>query len=150
MSALTTDPVFQLYVGSALILGLNLLALANGTALARSKSGQVINPEDKKLNAEAEVVYDEGSDRTGRYRRAHRNALENIPLFLITALLLPMIGTPFLAAAILYGVFVVARILHSICYVRQIQPLRTMSFAIGMVDQAVVLGFIAYGTFVGF
>lgn len=147
--SLTSDPVFQLYVGCTLILALNLLVLANNTALSRSKAGQVVNPEDKKLNATAEVVFDEGNERTARYRRAHRNALENIPLFLITGLLLPMIGTPVMAAAILYGVFVLARVLHSICYVRQIQPLRSICFGLGALAQVAVLGFIAWGTFFG-
>jgi prostaglandin-E synthase 1 len=60
--------------------------------------------------------------------------------------LLALVGTPYLAAAILYGVFVAARLLHSVCYVRGIQPFRTLSFGIGALDQVAILGFIAYGT----
>jgi uncharacterized MAPEG superfamily protein len=142
-----TDPVFQAYVASALALGVNLLVLANNTALTRAKASEVVNPEDTVLNAEAKVVYEAGNDRTERYRRAHRNALENIPLFLITGFLLTLTGVSFTAAAVLFGVFVLARIVHSIAYVGQMQPWRTAAFAVGAIDQVVILGFIAYGVF---
>ena len=42
-------------------LGLNLLGLANATALTRARANEVVNPEDKKLNQKASVVYDEGN-----------------------------------------------------------------------------------------
>lgn len=142
------DPVFQLYAASAAVLGLNMLVLANNTALTRAKADEVVNPEDKVLNEKAAVVYEDGNDKTERYRRAHRNALENIPLFLITAYLLTLTDVSFTAAAILFGVFVGARLFHSFAYLARIQPWRTASFAIGAIDQAVLLGFILYFVFV--
>ena len=93
MQSIITEPVFQAYVASALALGTNLLVLANNTALTRTKADEVVNPEDKVLNGKATVVYEDGNDRTERYRRAHRNALENIPLFLVTGFLLAMTGS---------------------------------------------------------
>lgn len=142
------DPTLQAYAASAIVLGFNLLILANNTALSRAMSSEVINPEDKVLNKDANVVYEEGNDKTARYKRAHRNALENIPLFLITGMLLVMVGVPTTTARILFGIFVVARVLHSFAYIRQWQPWRTMSFAIGALDQAAILGFIGYYVFI--
>ncbi len=75
------DPTFQPYAASTIVLGLNLLVLANSTALTRAKSSEAINPEDTVFNKEAAVVYEAGDDRTSRYKRAHRNALENISRF---------------------------------------------------------------------
>jgi prostaglandin-E synthase 1 len=130
-------------------LGLNLLGLANATAVTRGRANEVINPEDKKLNQKASVVYDEGNDRTARYRRAHRNALENTPLFMISALVLTLMGASATVGAALFYPYVGLRILHSVCYVKQIQPFRTMSFALGALVQLALLGFIGYYTFAG-
>ncbi|MEQ1507071.1 MAG: MAPEG family protein [Myxococcota bacterium] len=139
---LDSNPVFLAYVVSAAILGANLLVLANNTALSRARHQQVVNPEDTRLNAAAEVVFEGGNEATARYRRAHRNALENIPLFLITGMLLPLVGTPAPLAISLYAVFVVARLVHSVTYLLQLQPWRTASFVIGALDQLVLLGVI--------
>jgi microsomal prostaglandin-E synthase 1 len=139
-----SNPVLHAYVATCVILGLNLLVLANNTALTRAFSNEVVNPEDTRLNSGALVVYDAGNDRTARYRRAHRNALENIPLFLVTGLLLPVVGVSLPVALGLYGVFVVSRVVHSVAYVRQLQPWRTASFAIGALTQIVLLVVVAW------
>ena len=142
-----TDPVFQSYVGAVVVLSLNVLGLANATAFTRSQHAEVINPEDKKLNDQAAVVYEEGNDKTQRYRRAHRNALENVPLFMITGLLFVMTGPGSALAAAIFATFTVCRIAHSVCYVKSIQPFRTMFFAFGMLTQVVMLGFICWKVF---
>ncbi len=149
MDALITSPVFQAYVVSTLILGLNLLVLANSTALTRAKSTEVVNPEDKALNKDADVVFEGGNALTARYRRAHRNALENVPLFLITGLVLCLTPAPFGLAAALFATFVVARVGHSVCYVKGLQPFRTAAFAVGALDQAALLAALGYYTFMG-
>jgi microsomal prostaglandin-E synthase 1 len=149
MPQLATDPVFQSYIASVVVLSLNVLGLANATALTRGQASEVINPEDKRLNDKATVVFDEGNDKTQRYRRAHRNALENVPLFLLTGLLLAMVGTSLAVAASIYAVFTVARILHSVCYVKGIQPFRTVFFVLGFLAQLTSLGFIVFAVFFG-
>ena len=143
------QPVFQIYIVAVLVLGLNLLVLANNTALTRVKNKETVNPEDKKLppNRESEVVYHQGSEPTQRYRRAHANALENIPLFMITAFLLTLTPVPVVAAGVLFGVFVLFRVLHSIAYLKALQPLRTASFGIAALDQLAILGFLGYYVF---
>ena len=144
MNALAATPVLQAYIATSIVLGANLLVLANNTALTRAKAVEVVNPEDKKLNKAATVVYDAGNDRTSRYRRAHRNALENIPLFLITGFLLTLTGISFPLAATLFGIFVATRIVHSIAYIGGLQPWRTMSFGLGAVVQLAMLGYLTY------
>ncbi len=130
--------------------GLNLLVLANNTALTRARSKEVVNPEDQKLNAGAAVVYEGGNEKTARYRRAHRNALENIPLFLITAYLLTATGVSTLTASILFGIFVAARLVHSFAYVNSLQPWRTLSFGLGALDQLAILGVLGYRVIISF
>jgi uncharacterized MAPEG superfamily protein len=142
-----TDPVFQSYIASVVVLSLNVLGLANATAITRGKQGEVINPEDKKPTDSATVVYDEGSEKTQRYRRAHRNALENVPLFMITGLLFVMTRPATALAAAIYATFTVCRIGHSVCYVKSIQPFRTVFFVLGLLTQVVMLGLIVWKTF---
>ena len=142
-----TDPVFQSYIGSVLFLSLNMLGLANATAVTRGQNKEVINPEDKKPDDTAAVVYDEGSEKTQRYRRAHRNALENNLLFMITGLLFVMTRPSTAIAAAIFATFTVSRIGHSVCYVKAIQPFRTVFFVLGMLTQVVMLGIIVWKTF---
>lgn len=149
MNVLSSLPAFQAYAATVVVLGLNLIGLANATALTRGQAVEVINPEDKKLNEKAEVVFEGGNDRTARYRRAHRNALENTPWFMITAFVLTMMGTSATLGAALFYSYAAFRILHSVCYVKAIQPFRTISFVIALLIQVAVLGLIGYGAFAG-
>ena len=149
MNALASLPAFSAYTVSVIALGLNLIGLANATALTRARANEVINPEDQKLSQKSSIVYDEGNDRTARYRRAHRNALENTPLFMVTALVLTLMGASATLGAALFYPYVGARILHSVCYVKSIQPFRTITFALAALLQVAVLGVIGYYTFAG-
>lgn len=144
MNSLAANPVTQAYVASAAVLGLNMLALANNTALSRAKAKEVVNPEDTRLNPTANVVFEAGNEKTARYRRAHRNALENNLLFLITGYLLTLTAIPFAAAAAIFGVFSAARVTHSITYVLGVQPWRTASFGLGLIVQFGVLVYLGY------
>jgi uncharacterized MAPEG superfamily protein len=58
-------------------------------------------------------------------------------------------GTSGTIAAALFYPYAALRIVHSVCYVKAVQPFRTMSFVVALLIQAIVLGFIGYGTFVG-
>jgi uncharacterized MAPEG superfamily protein len=149
MNALASLPAFSAYAVSVMALGLNLVGLANATAVSRGRAVEVINPEDMKVNQKATVVYDGGNDRTARYRRAHRNALENIPVFMATALVLTLMGTSATIGAALFYPYAALRILHSVFYVKGIQPFRTFAFVLALLIQVAVLGFIGYGTFAG-
>ncbi|MEZ4469839.1 MAG: MAPEG family protein [bacterium] len=144
---LTQDPVFQLYIATTIALVLNLVLLANTTVITRGKAKEVVNPEDAGLSAGAAVVFEGGNERTARHKRAHRNALENIPMYLVTGLLLAMVGVSATTAGVLYSVFVVARYAHSVAYLRSMQPWRTIAFVIGLLDQVVVLGVLGWATF---
>ena len=145
MNALASLPAFSAYAVSVVVLGLNLVGLTNATAISRGQAGEAINPEDARPNQK--VVYDGGNDRTSRYRRAHRNALENVPVFMVTALVLTLMGTSATLGAALFYPYAALRILHSVFYVKGIQPFRTISFVLSLLIQVAVLGLIAYGTF---
>ena len=149
MNALAALPAFPAYAATVLVLAPNLIGQANATALTRGQAAEAANPEDLALNKKATVVFEAGNDRTARYRRAHRNALENTPWFMITAFVLTLMGTSATVGAALFYPYAALRVIHSFCYVKGIQPFRTISFVLALILQTAVLGFIAYGTFVG-
>lgn len=149
MNDLVNLPAFPAYVGAMLVLGANLIGLANATALTRAQASEVINPEDQALNKKAAVVFEAGNDRTARYRRAHRNALENVPVFLVTAFVLAALGVSATVGAALFYPYAALRVVHSVAYVKAIQPLRTLSFVLALIVQVVILGWIGYATFAG-
>lgn len=132
------DTVFEIYVICSSILVLNLLFLAGGTALTRARNKQVINDEDKALNAAASVQeIDEGA--VARWRRAHLNALENILPFLPMGFLLVTVRPSTVLAGALMGIFTLFRLSHSFCYIKGIQPWRTASFAIAVLSLVVMV-----------
>lgn len=149
MNALSLLPAAPAYAATAIVLTLNLIGLANATALTRAQSSEAINPEDVPKNKDTKVVFEGGNDKTARYRRAHRNALENTPVFMITALLLTLLGASATVGAALFYPFAAFRILHSVCYVKGIQPFRTIFFVLGLLCQLGVLGLIGVAAFAG-
>lgn len=149
MNMLAHVPAFSAYAVTVIALGLNLVGLANATAISRSQAKEVINPEDLRPGQALKVVYEEGNDRTARYQRAHRNALENTPMFMITAFVLTLMGVSGTIAAALFYPYAALRILHSVFYVRGVQPFRSLAFVLALLIQVTVLGFIGYYTFAG-
>ena len=137
---------FQIYAVCASLLVLNLLFLANGTAATRARARKVLNPEDKRLNQDAEVQpNDDGA--VARWRRAHLNALENILPFLPMGFLLVLTEPSVALAAGLFGTFTFFRLLHSFAYIKAVQPLRTASFAIAALALAGVVGTFVFQVF---
>lgn len=71
----------------------------------------VENPEDVRGGTNFEIKKDENVERV---RRAHLNDLENVPAFLIAALMYVMSEPNPIAASWLIRVAVIARIFHTI------------------------------------
>ena len=68
-----------------------------------------------------------------RVRRAHQNDIENIVPFLILGYLYIFTNPELSTALLLFRVFVVARILHTIVYINTIpQPARKYTFLVGI------------------
>lgn len=127
-------PQLRLLMLCSAILGLNMLLLAIGTVLARGRSKRFINPEDAKVSSkEARVLEGEEAELPGRFVRAHRNAVENIPLFFAIGLFYVMTGGSVLGARAYFLTFTIARLLHSVVYLKGIQPWRTILFVVGYV-----------------
>lgn len=70
--------------------------------------------------------------------RAHLNDLENIPFFLVVALIYLLTGPPQHLAINLFRIYAVARISHTLVYTVFImpQPTRALAYGVGWVVKA--------------
>jgi microsomal prostaglandin-E synthase 1 len=132
MHAFTELPAYQPLLLFSVLLVLKMVAIAFSTANRRRKSGVVLNPEDTKVNPGCHAEPQEAPE-TMRAKRAHLNDLENIPAFLILATLFTLAGGSRAAAWSYFSVYFVARTLHTIFYLKGLQPFRTAMFTIGQI-----------------
>ena len=115
----TASPVFFAYVATCLILSLNLLVLWVSSGAIRARGGVAINPED---GARYGVPVSElDPPAVARLLRAHRNAEATIYPFLMLGLVYVLAGGGAGIAMPLFAIFIVARIVHSIAYLRAMQ-----------------------------
>jgi uncharacterized MAPEG superfamily protein len=119
------------------ILCLNVLGLWGYSGAVRGKSKVTHNPEDK-----GQKVVESDPPEVARVLRAHRNAADNILPFAVLGLLYVLWGGSPLTTAIFCGVFVAARVGHSLAYLNEKQPWRTILFSVGGLDTLVMVGFL--------
>lgn len=128
------EPIWQiaamkLYAITATIVALHLIGLAVVTAIVRGKHKVFLNPEDAKTfkgdPAEAE------HPKVARVKRAHLNLIENAIPFLVVGFLYALTNPSALGANAYFWTFVGARLLHSVVYIAEKQPFRTLMFLIG-------------------
>lgn len=120
-------PAFVAYAITCLILCLNLLILWISSGASRAKGGVAINAEDGARYGVA--VSESDPPNVARILRAHRNAEATIYPFLLLGLLFLLSEGSAAFAIPVFAIFVVARLVHSIAYLKGLQPWRTIAFA---------------------
>jgi len=88
------------------------------------------NPEDAAFVGRAAA--EEELPQVQRAARAWLNDLENIPLFFALGGIYVALQLSSAAAPWLLGGFTLARIAHTVCYLAELQPWRTVAYAVGM------------------
>jgi prostaglandin-E synthase 1 len=132
MSTMLADPQFRLYAICSVILSVQMLVLGGYTAARRSGNKNYLNPEDGKVSfKDAKLVEGAEHPEVARIQRAHRNLLESLPMFFALGLIGVLAGISPLGAKICFITFTAARVLHSLVYIKELQPFRTLSYAIG-------------------
>jgi uncharacterized MAPEG superfamily protein len=96
----------------------------------RAKGGVAINPEDGARYGAPVSEFDPPA--VARLLRAHRNAEATIYPFLFLGLLYVLMGGGVAISVPIFTIFVAARILHSVAYLRAMQPWRTIAFAVSL------------------
>ena len=131
MGDLAHNPAFRAYALFAALLCLNLFGLWLYSGLARNRTRTLINPEDAALLKGRSPV-ERDPPEVARVLRAHANAMANILPFLVLGFLYVVLGASRTGAVIYFGVFTLARYVHSVAYVAALQPWRTVSFLVGL------------------
>lgn len=133
MDTLLTNPAFRIYAICCVILGVKLLASALYTGTRRQKVGGFINLEDAKTFGSSGVTArTEEAPEVAHALRIQRNDAENIPLFFAIGLVYVLSGASSTGALILCGVFTIARVVHTLVYMRRLQPARAICFVTGV------------------
>jgi len=122
-------PLLRIYALTTIVLALKMIALSIAQGRARTAAKVFVIPEDAKLFGG--TVATEDAPAVRRASKAWLNDLENIPIFLILALIYAIAGLSTTAFLFYCAVFTLARILHTIFYLRAAQPARTIVYAIG-------------------
>jgi len=128
MDALLTNPTLRLFGVTYLLLVLKMIAVGYATSFYRIRDKHFATPEDYHLQGLTPKTAP--NEDVERARRAHQNDLENIlPYFGVGLLYALSNPSPGMARIYFIG-FTVSRILHSVFYLLQLQPWRTVVWTI--------------------
>jgi prostaglandin-E synthase 1 len=129
MHSLLSEPAFTAYVVMGLILSLNLLVVWAYSGAVRGKTKTAINKED--ADQFKTPLVEEHPPEVARVLRAHANAEANIYPFLFLGLVFVLAGGSATTAEIIFGVFTLARVVHSFVYLAGKQPWRSLAYGVG-------------------
>jgi uncharacterized MAPEG superfamily protein len=121
--------LLQMYAITAIVLALKMAAISVVQGRARLGAGVFTNPED--VRAFGGQLASTEAPGVQRASKAWRNDLENIPIFLIIAWIYVYAGLSARAFVVYCIVFMLARVAHTICYLNEIQPARTIAYTVG-------------------
>ncbi|MBF5045197.1 MAPEG family protein [Aggregicoccus sp. 17bor-14] len=131
-------PGFRLLALCTLLLVLKMHAVGIWTGVVRSRRGLRTNPEDaQKYGGQAASAEHPDVERG---LRAHRNDVENIPPFLLLAFAAVLAGAAPDAVRVCVVAFTAARFVHSLAYLRSVQPWRSLSWGVGLLATLVLCG----------
>jgi len=122
-------PLFTVFGLVILTLSLKALMLGAATAATRGRLKQFLNAEDAQWLKGAHVNPD--PEAVARIGRAHRNDLENLLLFTIAGGLYVAVGGPQFAGLVYCGLFLIARLLHTVAYLTARPMLRRNAYTLG-------------------
>lgn len=131
MSPFAHNPALAAFAVACLVLVGILIALAMRTGSVRARVRAVVNPEDPRVYKGASVVEVEHPEVL-RVKRAHLNLLENAVPFFVVGYLFALTQPGVAVASILYGAFVIARLVHAYVYLTARQPVRSAVWMAGV------------------
>lgn len=132
MEPYTPSPAFQYWVASLVVLFVKMWANSAVQGVVRIKSGLFPRPEDSKLFGGGKKA--PGDHPTAELAiRAWHNDLENIPIYLFLGLAFLLAGGSEKCAAIYFSTFTVARVFHTIFYLKPKQPHRNICYQLGII-----------------
>lgn len=138
------DPAaFKVYALCAVILFLKMFAVGIVQGLTRHSHKAFTVPEDAQMIAQTEAVAVE-HPAVMRANNAYRNDLENIPIFLVLALIYQLLQCWPAGAPVYFGLFTLGRVTHTIFYIKALQPWRSVAYFLGLLVNFALCGHIVY------
>lgn len=132
MNPLLAQPAFVIYATAVTVVALHLLLLALWTGTIRAIHKKFTNAEDARFAGG--TLVDDDIEPVARVKRAHGNAIESaLPFVAVGFFYVLTDPDPFWAKLLLFG-YVAARLVHTLVYLRGVQPWRTLSFALGVLS----------------
>ena len=128
---------------SAVVLFVKMFAIALYQGRHRAKSGVFAKEEDAAFFGDGTVA-ERDVPQVERAQRALRNDLENIPMFLILMFVYLLYDGWEQGVYIYCGVFVLARIGHTMTYLSPRQPHRVIAYAAGLLCTLATCGHIVF------
>jgi uncharacterized MAPEG superfamily protein len=122
---------FRYWLVSLVVLFLKMYANSVVQALARFRNRAFAWPEDARLVSGGEVVARD-PEIIERASRCWRNDLENVPIYLFLGLGYVLCGGVPWWAALYFTIFTLARIAHTVFYLRGQQPHRNLAYQLGV------------------
>lgn len=122
--------LLKVYALCVLVLCLKMFAISCYQGFFRLRSLAFTHPEDAAFFNRA--AQSEELHQVARAGRAWANDLENIPLFFVLGGLCVALEGDSVAVVWLCGVFTLARVAHTVTYLRGWQPWRTLAYGLGV------------------
>jgi len=129
---------FQALAVCSVALFVKMVFVAFFTGWARSKEGTPATPEDAKSSTTEPLTGHKPNGLVERGLNMHRNDLENIPIFLILAILLllsSLLGagkSSHIAHIVYYSVFTFSRFAHTALYMFGVPKIRSAMWSLGL------------------
>ena len=147
------NPVFVTYAVAAALMVLKIMGQGWMTVvlMTRADAG-LVSPEDLRRTVANKNPRPEQLDPhpdVERSRRMHRNDLENIPAFLACGLLFVTTEPPLWLAVLLFALFVLARLAHTLAYATaQNHEVRATFYSVGSVVVIVMAVWVLAGALI--
>jgi uncharacterized MAPEG superfamily protein len=134
---------FKVYALCTVILFLKMFAVGIVQGLTRQRHKAFTLPEDARMIVQTEAVTTE-HPAVMRANNAYRNDLENIPLFLVLALIYQGLQCWPGGAPVYFVLFTLGRIGHTYSYLKALQPWRSLAYFVGLLVNFALCGHIVY------
>lgn len=121
------------------ILWFKMFANSIVQGIYRIRNRSFTRPDDAAFFGKGVAVQSEELPIVQRASACWRNDLENIPMFLIIGLGFVVADGSATAALIYFGLFTLARIAHTIFYLRPTQPWRNIAYQLGTLTTVVMV-----------
>ncbi len=128
---ISSSVAFRYWVISLVVLFFKMYSNSLLQGIFRFKSKTFVRPEDAKVFGGGVAASTKDDPMADIASKCWRNDLENIPVYLFLSLTFVLIGGRADYALYYFSAFTLARIAHTIFYLKPMQPHRNIAYQVG-------------------